>query len=143
MDILLSFSAVHTLFRLLALLFPKGSQLKKNIEAISWAAAHRGIMHWPTTVLFLTGLSCVLIYFVGYGNDILTNSLFAIVFGITIGMFSHILYDIPSGTIALFAPFTTKRYGCRIITTRGLLDVFVIRTLNLVGIFILLEKIFG
>lgn len=137
------FYIVNLLFRFLTLFFPKNSRICKNLKMISFCAAHRGIMHWPSTALLLCILNCLFAILVCWLTNInLLLGLTAFILGFFTGMISHLLYDFISGHITLLAPFSMKRYGFMIIPSGSIFDIFLIRTISILGSFIILEKVF-
>ena len=43
----------HAIFSILAFFLPRRSKIRYNITNISWATGHRGMMHWPSTIIVL------------------------------------------------------------------------------------------
>lgn len=134
------FRFTHWFFRIIAMILPKKSRIRKNIAGISRAAGHRGLMHWPLTMLLLSAIFFLLAHAASQYINLGTNIIFySIAFGISIGMLSHLIYDFPSGTLPLLAPFSNKRYGIKLIESNKFIDTYIIRTLNLLGCVYLLS----
>ena len=84
------FRILHWVFRILAWFLPKKSKLRRNFSDVSWAFAHRGLMHWPLTILLLSaGLFLLATVTSGYIDSVETVKLInSILLGISIGMIS-------------------------------------------------------
>ena len=134
---------LHWTFRILALPLPQRSILKRNLTDASYAFAHRGLMHWPTTLLIFTiGLSTIAFQITGHVASaevatVINNT----IYGVCIGMFSHLLYDALSGTLPLLAPFSRKRFGLRLVESNGFIDKYIVRTLSIISSIYLLISI--
>ena len=130
------FSLIHSVFRILACFFPKGSNIRKNIANISRMAAHRGMMHWPVTFLcfgiFTFILTDAMLPMILKDSTIILYA-YTLSLGISTGMLSHLAYDFVSGKLALLAPFHNKRYGISLVKSNGFIDNYIIRTTSLLG----------
>ena len=129
------FYIINRIFYILAWLLPRKTALRRNVSDIALAFSHRGLMHWPSTILFFNIILYLLVSIaVPYINSTETIKILnSLVLGISTGMFSHLLYDFPSGTLCLLAPFSRKKIGLKLIESNGFIDKYIIRTLNLAG----------
>ena len=131
----LLFRIIHWVFRIIAAFLPKKSKLRRNFSDVSWAFAHRGLMHWPLMQLLFSAGLFVLVSIASRNLasieaiDIINST----AVGLSTGLFSHLVYDLPSGTLPLLAPFSGKRFGLKLIESNGFLDKYIIRTLSLAG----------
>lgn len=128
-----------TLFLIKAFLFlvelVSVGSLKKKIKACRKALNHRGIFHWIITwvVLSLIAIiaSAALFFFLHKTEGGMTTIrvVIPLLLGFISGYVSHLLLDIISGRIQLFAPFSKKWYGLPIFKVGGFLELFVARPL--------------
>lgn len=137
------FLVIKSLFRILAFFFPRKSRIHKNLKTISFCAAHRGIMHWPSTAVLILFLNCLLVGLACLFFSTIILELFSLIFGMFLGVIAHLLYDFISGKIPLLAPFSMKRFGIMLVSSRGFLDIVLIRGLSIVGCIIVLNKYFS
>ncbi len=97
-------------------------------------ASHRGVTHYLITWALVLCLAIILLAaFIGNASHVgVIVAIFSL--GVSVGWLSHILLDIISGRVPLFAPFYRKSIGVCIFKTGGVLERIVVRPLLTVGV---------
>ena len=114
--------------------------LRKKFKETRKALNHRGLFHWLITWIILSAIgviaAAILIFTlkdINRGAAVLITAIPVLV-GFIPGYLSHLLFDLISGRIQLFAPFSKKWYGVRIFKVGGFLEIFVFRPILMTGI---------
>jgi len=113
---------------LLQLLIKIPALFNKIFKSASKVVGHRGVTHYPITWLLLTGMAAGIASIIHYSNiNYITKMIFiSILFGFSIGILSHIIYDFFSGKIKLLGPISQKEYGVSLIKTNSILEKVVL-----------------
>ncbi len=105
-------------------------------------ASHRGRTHYllPWSIYLIISVIFALFEAKAHTGDMLWCMLLAFLVGINPGAFSHLLLDIISGKIPLFAPFYRKSIGICLFRTGGFLELIFVRlSLLLTDILIIIQ----
>lgn len=109
--------------------------VKKKIKECRKALNHRGIFHWLITWIMLSIILLIVgaaLFFILHKTEegiMALKLVLPLLLGFIPGYVSHLLLDIISGRIQLFAPFSKKWYGVPIFKVGGFLELYITRPL--------------
>lgn len=112
-------------------------KLRRRIKENTAILMHRGICHYPITILFVSTAACIAAIVLSDNK----RMWLVMIAAFTIGLLSHILLDIISGRIALLYPFSKKRIGIKMIDSGGVLEILLIRPVLLMLCVIAITRI--
>jgi len=114
---------------------------RQKVKATRKALNHRGIFHWMITWAVLSLIMIILgvaAYYILKETATGVASLYIIIptlAGFIPGYLSHLLLDMISGRLPIFAPFSKKWHGIQLFKTGGFLEVYIFRPV-LVGLIV-------
>lgn len=114
---------------------------RQKVKATRKALNHRGIFHWMITWAVLSLIMIILgvaAYYILKETETGVASLYIIIptlAGFIPGYLSHLLLDMISGRLPIFAPFSKKWHGIQLFKTGGFLEVYIFRPV-LVGLIV-------
>lgn len=120
----------------IAMVFTCG-KVRKKIKANMGFWMHRGVCHYPITILFVSFIACAVTIILPCDKKmwLMRDAAF------TMGLSSHIILDVVSGKIALLYPFSKKKFGIRAIESGGALEKMIVRPVLLMLCIVTMTRI--